>query len=371
MKNKRKQSKLELAQQTTEEAIKKTNERIDELGKYTNNLYIELSGIQEAFDRIRNVPSDKKLEYDELKKIRLNWKQQAEKIEKDYNAAQVKQAGVGAAGAGLGVAVVALGPTAAMGVATTFGVPSTGTAISSLSGAAATNAALAWLGGGAIAAGGGGMAAGEAILALAGPIGWAIAAASLVASGLLIWKRVVDKNHLNDIFTLISERDTKSFDLAIVEINERIVRIDDETGKLHKATDRINSFGLDYNNMTEAQQYELGAYVNLMSSATQLLVNPIIGIQAKYTEEDYNAYLSWREKPLKESKDDNTKKLVVCLCNLLYKIDLNERDKKLLRKSIKKNKDWLKQLDIKKKDVKSDLIDVVMDALNHKYDICE
>lgn len=56
MKNKRKQSKLELAQQTTEEAIKKTNERIDELGKYTNNLYIELSGIQEAFDRIRNVP---------------------------------------------------------------------------------------------------------------------------------------------------------------------------------------------------------------------------------------------------------------------------------------------------------------------------
>ena len=89
--------------------------------------------------------------------------------------------------------------------------------------------------------------------------------------------------------------------------------------------------------MTEAQQYELGAYVNLMSSATQFLFNRIIGIQAKYTEEDYNSYLSWREKPLKESKDDNTKKLVVCLCNLLFKIDLNERDKKLLRKSIKKN----------------------------------
>ena len=50
MKNKRKQSKLELAQQTTEEAIKKTNERIDELGKYTNDLYVELCGIQEVFD---------------------------------------------------------------------------------------------------------------------------------------------------------------------------------------------------------------------------------------------------------------------------------------------------------------------------------
>lgn len=172
------------------------------IGRLTISLYGEMTRTikKEAFDRIRNVPSDKKLEYDELKKIRLNWKQQAEKIEKDYNVAQAKQAGAGAAGAGLGVAVVAMGPTVAMGVATTFGVASTGTAISSLSGAAATNAALAWLGGGAIAAGGGGMAAGEAVLALAGPIGWAIAAASLVASGLLIWKKIVDKNHLNDIF---------------------------------------------------------------------------------------------------------------------------------------------------------------------------
>lgn len=87
----------------------------------------------------------------------------------------MKNAGAGAAGASLGVAVVTMGPTVAMGVATTFGVASTGTAISALSGAAATNAALAWLGGGALAVGGGGMAAGEAFLALAGPVGWAIA----------------------------------------------------------------------------------------------------------------------------------------------------------------------------------------------------
>ena len=367
MKFKRKPSKLKLAQQATEEAINKTNERIDELGKHTNDLYGELCAIQEAFDNIRNVPSDKKIEYDKFKEIRSNWKQQAEKIETDYKAAQAKQAGAGAAGAGLGVAVVAMGPTAAMGVATTFGVASTGTAISSLSGAAATNAALAWLGGGAVAAGGGGMAAGEAFLALAGPIGWAIAGVALVTSGLLIWKNIVNKKHIEDVFTLISERDVKSYELAIVEINERIVRIDDETEKLHKATERINSFGLDYNKMSEAQQYELGAYVNLMSSSTQLLVNPIVGILPKYTEDDYNEYLSWRE----ESKDGENKNLIICLCNLLYKIDLNDRDKKLLRKSIKKNKNMLKQLEVKKKDVRSDIMTEVMDALNHKYDLCE
>lgn len=111
-----------------------------------------MTGIQELFDQIRNVPSDEKLEYEKLKKIRLNWKQQAERIDADYKAAAVKNAGAGAAGVGAGVAVVALGPTAAMGIATTFGVASTGTAISTLSGAAAANAALAWLGGGALAA---------------------------------------------------------------------------------------------------------------------------------------------------------------------------------------------------------------------------
>lgn len=93
------------------------------------------------------------------------------------------------AGAGLGIAAgtatALMGPTAAMAIATTFGTASTGAAISSLSGAAAINAALAWLGGGTLAAGGGGMAAGNALLALAGPIGWT--AAGVAAAGGLAY----------------------------------------------------------------------------------------------------------------------------------------------------------------------------------------
>lgn len=367
MKFRKKQSALESAQKAAEEALNETNKKIEELGNHTNDLYVELCTIQEVFDKIRNIPSDKQIEYDQLKEIRLNWKQQAEKIEKDYTVAQAKQAGAGAVGAGLGVTVLTMGPTAAMGIATTFGVASTGTAISSLSGAAATNAALAWLGGGAIAAGGGGMAAGEALCALAGPIGWAIAAASLITTGLLFWKNRSDKKHLEDVFTLISERDEKTYNLAIIEINERIDRIDDEADKLHKATERINSFGLDYSKMTEQQQYELGAYVNLMLASTQLLVNPIIGLQPKYTEVDYDEYLSWKN----ESNDSKNRNLFICLCLQLYKIELNDRDKKLFRKCIKKNKEMLKQLKANKKEVTSDLINEVMDALNHKYDICE
>ena len=108
-------TKLEMAQDKAQAAINKTNETIEELGNHTSSLYDSLTSIQDSFDRIRNVPNDKKLQYEELKKIRLNWKQQAEKIEKDYQVAAVKNAGAGAAGASLGVAIITMGPTVAMG----------------------------------------------------------------------------------------------------------------------------------------------------------------------------------------------------------------------------------------------------------------
>ena len=95
----------------------------------------------------------------------------------------------GTAGALAGVGVAALGPSAALAVASTFGTASTGTAISTLSGAAAANAALAWLGGGAMAAGGGGVAAGNVLLALAGPVGWTVAGVSLVGAAAYLRSR--------------------------------------------------------------------------------------------------------------------------------------------------------------------------------------
>lgn len=93
---------------------------------------------------------------------------------------------IAGAGAVAGAGIAAFGPTAAMAIATTFGTASTGTAIATLSGAAATNAALAWLGGGAVMAGGAGVAGGEALLAMAGPVGWAIGAAALLSGGILM-----------------------------------------------------------------------------------------------------------------------------------------------------------------------------------------
>ena len=84
----KKKTKLQLAQEAAQAAINKTNGSIVELGEYTSRLYTSLTDIQELFDKIRNVPSEEKVQYEKLKQIRLEWKQQAEKIEKDYRKAQ-------------------------------------------------------------------------------------------------------------------------------------------------------------------------------------------------------------------------------------------------------------------------------------------
>ena len=358
----KKKSKLELAQEQVESAIQKTNDRITVLGQETSFLSDKLIELQEAFDDIRNMPSETVFQCEEYKRIRLEWSDQAKKIERDFKNATAKNAGKGAAGLGVGVAVMALGPTAAMGIATTFGVASTGTAISTLSGAAATNAALAWLGGGALVAGGGGMSAGSMILSLAGPVGIAIAGVSLLGSGLLLLKNHKDKKRLEHIFSLISERDVASYELARIELDERIKRVHDEQFILNDAIQQTKSFGLDYNQMTEEQQYSLGSYVNLMLASTQLLVNPILGLQPKYCETDYYNYTQ-------NSGVENagkTKDIVISLANMLCEIKMDEKDKKVLWKTLRKNKVFLSSMGIEKKEFDSSLIDRAQDALECK-----
>lgn len=180
-----------------------------------------------------------------------------------------KSAGAGVAA---GAAVVSMAPSAAMWVATTFGTASTGTAISALSGAAATNAALAWLGGGALAAGGGGMAAGQALLALAGPVGWGVAGTSLVASALLVWRKrhKIQESKKDEIARM------KNCVEALKEIKGKIDVISIETTSLFESLQAalsscIDLRGCDYTSFSDEQKQALGAIVNNTKSLSVLL----------------------------------------------------------------------------------------------------
>ena len=58
---------------------------------------------------------------------------------------------------------------------------------------------------------------------------------------------------------------------------------------------------------------------------------------------------------------------MVSLSNLLYKINLDEKDKTLLWKSFKGNKKFLSSIEMSKKDFEFSIIETVTDALKHKY----
>ena len=362
-----KKKEKKLLQEEVQKSVLALNDKIAELGENAKPLNEVLNNIQEHFDKIRNVPNDYKTEYINAKEVRLDWIKHAEKIEKDYDNACKGGVGGGAAGVGVGVAVAALGPTAAMGVATTFGVASTGTAISTLSGAAATNAALAWLGGGALAAGGGGMAAGNALLALAGPVGWAIAGVGLLASGITLIVVKQDQIRLENVFAQINKRNIKSHEIAIAEINERIERSNKERILLEKGLSKLESFGLDYSAMSEEQQYELGVYVNLMTACTALLTEPILGLQPKYFTADFERYLSIMYRDGYPDEYDKNMDVIVYLANLLYKIKADEKDIELIGKSMKSNKEFLKALNINKKTFDVEYLRIAKDAVQFKY----
>lgn len=54
--------------------------------------------------------------------------------------------------------------------------------------------------------------------------------------------------------------------------------------------------------------------------------------------EDFEDFKSWKDRKAKKNVCEVYRDFIVSLANLLYKIDLDDRDQKLLWKSLRKNK---------------------------------
>ncbi|MBB1545181.1 MAG: hypothetical protein HG454_003285 [Clostridiales bacterium] len=207
------------------------------------------------------------------------------------------------------------------------------------------------------------MTAGTALLGLAGPIGLSIAGVAIIGGGYLLVKGMFDKETLEKIYINVCNRDINSYNLAIIELHERIDRLNNEFGIIRNAIDDISTFGNDYDKMTEQQQYTLGAYVNLMNSSVQLLVNPILGLQPKVTENDYDRYMDGKEEAGRFWK---FKGLIISLANMLYEIDLNDDEKQLLFESFKANDKFLEDHKIKRDEFDFDIMRQVEGVLNSR-----
>lgn len=194
------------------------------------------------------------------------------KLRREALTADIQTGSSAGASVAAGVGVAALAPTAAMAVATTFGAASTGTAISALSGAAATNAALAWLGGGALAAGGGGMVAGKGLLALAGPVGWAVGGVLLAGTGVFSYR----KNKRIGEEAMGKRKEVEVFDTALkaalVEIKKLIHLTETHIQGIEELLRRLLAIReKDYTLFNAHQKEQVGSLVNHINSLSALL----------------------------------------------------------------------------------------------------
>lgn len=226
-----------------------------------------LEGVEEYVNLLANKPKEFEKAIKEVSIRRKAFEKEVRQLK--IEAKEADKVGKGIVGGGLlaGAGVAAFGPTAAMGIATTFGTASTGTAIATLAGAAQTNAALAWLGGGALAAGGTGVAGGEAFLAMAGPVGWAIGSFALVGGGLLA-------NSKNKKIAEKAEAQTKKIKAETTEINkikERIIAEIKVVEQLNAGISNtlvylMNSKKMDYWTFTDDERDALAELINASES---------------------------------------------------------------------------------------------------------
>lgn len=230
--------------------------------------------VQEVVNSIANTPKQFDTELGKIGKELTKFKETEQYAKEAYDASL--KAGVNIVGgttAGIGIASMA--PTALMSIATTFGTASTGTAISALSGAAAQKAAMAWIGrtfAGFAVKEGAGMAAGQAFLALAGPIGWGITAASTGISLISLTNKNKDvaEKAVKEAKEIAKARE------ALDETTEKINALKAKTDRLfddmHREKSKIMSFmNLNYLSLREEDKLFLGTLVNHTLSLSQLL----------------------------------------------------------------------------------------------------
>lgn len=241
-------------------------------------LYVErcragdiIDNVEDLVNSIANHPRSFDTDFQEVEVCRKIFSDSCDFAERQLQDAR-KAAGEAGAGLVAGAAAAFMGPTAAMWIATTFGTASTGTAISTLSGAAATNAALAWLGGGALAAGGGGTAAGTALLALAGPIGWTIAGATLLSSIVILStkKTKLNKQKNEEIAEIKSNTEkVREMDAQITALLQETSNISSQLRSSY--TRCLDSFGKDYGSLSPQQKAQLGSIVNSARALSAML----------------------------------------------------------------------------------------------------
>ena len=276
------------AQENLENKISKYESVAKKTKRNINSLYLERTKLKKRLDnsmtlinKFRNTPQEINFRVSKIKINMNRYQGILDAAEEQYKNDVTTAGGTVAAGLATGVGVAALAPSAAMAIDTTFGTASTGAAISTLSGAAATNAALAWLGGGSLAAGGAGIAGGETLLALAGPIGWAIGGVGLATGGLIAnGKNKKAAEEMNRKAAKV-QAEIRKQQAVNFEIRKMITLTRNDTNDLANRVRQISKFSKDYSTLDNQKKQLLITFVNNVQASSEHL-NMVLGRNRKF-----------------------------------------------------------------------------------------
>lgn len=265
-------------------AVDRYNESYDAMRDACDSLYksreralLKITSIEVIVNSIANKPKEFDKQLGEIKQQVLQFHQTKEYADKAYHEA-VKSGVSILSGVAAGGAIATAAPSVAMSIATTFGTASTGTAISALSGAAAQKAALAWIGrvtGGIATKGvvtGAGMLSGQAFLALAGPIGWGVSAASTTVSliSLSSKNKKIATQAVDEAKKIMEARE------SLRETTEKVRHLNQKTrdllNELSEQTIKANQYrNMDYQSLDDEVRLLLGTLVNNTLSLAALM----------------------------------------------------------------------------------------------------
>ena len=256
-------SKILNADKWLNEAIENYNIAYSVLSNYGVELYTEreravdsISNIEKLINSIANHPKSFDKDFSVIISQKENFDNVCTIAKEELTNAKKSAVSAGG-GLAAGAAVASLAPSAALWVATTFGT-------------------LAWLGGGAVATGGGGVAVGNALLALAGPIGWTIAGASILTSVVLFTKKKMKstKEKMEEIEKIKANTEAlKESRTSLKDLLDRTVVLREKMMKQY--SECMSAFGKDFESMSEAEQMKLITLVNNTKAIASTLDNNI------------------------------------------------------------------------------------------------
>ena len=181
--------------------------------------------------------------------------------------------------------------------------------------------------------------------------------------GLIALFNCINQKHLKNLYISIYQRDSLYYNNNAINLNCLSQAIHSIKSLLDDGQKTLETIGYNYLKFSEQDKEVLVNCLNIMKSGHEEIDKYTDYVKPHYSNEDFQKFLASRagEKFIAKRED-----LIVILADLLFSINYDKRGSILLWKSLRKNKEFLKACNTKKRLFSYKVMSIVSDALYFK-----